>query len=65
VLKGNNQILLAKNFDWTYREGMIIKNLRGIRKTAYCTHTKEQASWTSKYGSVTFNQNGKEMPFLE
>jgi len=63
VLKGNNQILLAKNFDWTYREGMIIKNLRGIRKTAYCTHTKEQASWTSKYGSVTFNQNGKEMPY--
>jgi len=63
VLKDKNQIFVAKNFDWTYREGIIIKNLRGINKTAYYTNTGEQANWTSKYGSITFNQNGKEMPF--
>lgn len=63
VLKEGNKILLAKNFDWTYGEGIIIKNLRGTSKTAYFTHTGEQANWTSLYGSITFNQNGKEMPY--
>jgi len=63
VLKNGRQILLAKNFDWTYNNGIIIKNLRGISKTAYYTHTGKQATWTSKYGSITFNQNGKEMPY--
>jgi penicillin V acylase-like amidase (Ntn superfamily)/uncharacterized protein (DUF2141 family) len=63
VLKNDNQILLAKNFDWTYGDGIIMKNLRGIKKTAYFTQTGEQAQWTSKYGSVTFNQNGREMPY--
>lgn len=63
VLKNKNQILLAKNFDWTYRNGIIIKNLRGTTKTAYFTHTGAPLQWTSKYGSVTFNQNGKEMPY--
>ena len=63
VLKHNDQILLAKNFDWTLHDGMIIKNLRGTSKTAYFTHTGKQATWTSKYGSITFNKNGKEMPY--
>ncbi len=63
VLKNNGRILLAKNFDWTYGEGMIVKNLRGARKRAYYTHAGEQTTWTSKYGSITFNQNGKEMPY--
>lgn len=63
VLKLGNQIFLGKNFDWTYCDGVIIKNLRGTRKSAYFTHTGEQANWTSIYGSVTFNQNGKEMPY--
>jgi len=63
VLKNRNQLFLAKNLDWTFREGIIIKNLRGTSKTAYFTHTGQQAMWTSKYGSITFNQNGKEMPY--
>jgi choloylglycine hydrolase len=63
VLKKNGQFILAKNFDWTFRDGMLIKNLRHIQKTAYCTHTGRPANWTSKYGSVTFNQNGKNMPY--
>ncbi len=63
VLKQGNQLFLGKNFDWTYREGIVIKNLRGTSKTAYFTHTGEQAKWTSIHGSITFNQNGKEMPY--
>ncbi|MBK7220644.1 MAG: linear amide C-N hydrolase [Saprospiraceae bacterium] len=63
VLKNNQQVFLAKNFDWTFRQGVILKNLRGVNKTAYFTHQGSQASWISKYGSITFNQNGKEMPY--
>ena len=63
VLKNGKTILLGKNFDWTFDQGYIIKNLRNTSKIAYCTHNGTPASWTSKYGSVTFNQNGKEMPY--
>lgn len=63
VLKNGKTILLGKNFDWTFDKGYIIKNLRNTTKVAYFTHNGTPASWTSKYGSITFNQNGKEMPY--
>lgn len=55
--------MLGKNFDWTFDKGYIIKNLKNTTKVAYFTHHGTSASWTSKYGSITFNQNGKEMPY--
>jgi choloylglycine hydrolase len=63
VLKNGKTILLGKNFDWTFDQGYIIKNLKNTAKAAYYTHNGKPASWTSKYGSITFNQNGKEMPY--
>lgn len=63
VLKNERSIFLGKNFDWTFDKGHLIKNLRYVTKVAYYTHNGQPATWTSKYGSVTFNQNGKEMPY--
>lgn len=63
VLKNGKRIFLGKNFDWTFDEGHLIKNLRQTKKVAYFTHTGQPAIWVSKYGSITFNQNGKEMPY--
>lgn len=63
VLKNGKTVLLGKNFDWTFDNGYIIKNLKNTTKVAYCTHNGTPASWTSTYGSITFNQNGKEMPY--
>lgn len=63
VLKNDNNVFLAKNFDWTYGDGLLIKNVRGVHKTAFYTSAGTPVSWVSKYGSVTFNQNGKEMPY--
>ena len=57
----NSQIVLAKNLDWEIADGLIFTNKRGVRKTAYTNHYKK-LSWISKYGSVTFNQFGKEFP---
>jgi len=63
VLKNGNEVFLAKNFDWTYGNGYLIKNLRNTKKQAFYTQAGKPVSWISTYGSVTFNQNGKEMPY--
>lgn len=54
--------LLARNYDWKAGHGYIFKNLKGQKKFAYGWSGQHPASWTSKYGSVTFNQFGKEFP---
>ena len=53
----------AKNFDWGSGQGYIIKNISGQKKFAYGLRGSNQANWTSKYGSITFNQIGKEFPY--
>jgi len=64
VLDHNDQHVVGKNFDWMVDDGLIIINKRGVSKKAI--YVKEAnarlATWTSKYGSVTFNQLGREMP---
>lgn len=54
--------ILAKNHDWKVGHGYIFKNIRGQFKFAYGWSGNNPASWTSKYGSITFNQFGKEFP---
>ena len=55
--------ILAKNFDWYSGEGYLIKNLKGQEKYAYGFRSSNLAKWTSKFGSITFNQIGKEFPY--
>ena len=59
---GENKIL-AKNFDWGFGQGYLIKNIRGQQKYAYGFRGNNVAGWTSKFGSITFNQVGKEFPY--
>jgi len=61
VVKIDNQLVLAKNLDWEISNGIVMVNKKGVLKTAYCDNPK-RLSWISKYGSVTFNQFGKEFP---
>ncbi len=52
--------VFGKNYDWDVDDGLVIVNKRGVAKTAF---TEENpATWTSRYGSVTFNQYGREFP---
>jgi penicillin V acylase-like amidase (Ntn superfamily) len=53
----------ARNLDWNWDEGLVIVNPRNVRKASLAEPGTPAASWTSKYGSVTFNQFGQEMPF--
>ena len=60
-LDNNRRPVLGKNFDWILGDGLIVINKRGVSKKAL-VQKGERLSWTSKYGSVTFNQFGREFP---
>jgi choloylglycine hydrolase len=67
-LNHNGRIFVGTNYDWGVPDGLIIINQRDLSKTAMPSYRDDSevgipAVWTSKYGSVTFNQYGREMPF--
>ena len=49
--------LFGRSYDFEIGYGMVMANKRGVRKTA---QTAKPASWTSRFGSVTFNQYGRD-----
>jgi len=65
-LDSNEALVVGKNFDWTPIDALIVVNKRNVTKTAWVnpdSPEKQPASWTSKYGSVTFNSWGREFPY--
>lgn len=62
-MEGGHRIYLGRNLDWNWESGAIFVNPRNIHKTAIVINIQNAATWTSKYGSVTFNQFGRELPF--
>jgi hypothetical protein len=55
-------LVFGKNYDWSFGDGMLFVNPRGAQKSAQRTAHGEPASWRSRFGSVTFNQYGREFP---
>jgi choloylglycine hydrolase len=62
VMRGGGAILLAKNLDWPVGEGFVFVNKRDVIKEAFGGGPPIPMRWTSKYGSVSFNQFGREFP---
>jgi penicillin V acylase-like amidase (Ntn superfamily) len=58
----NGHMVFGRNYDWITDAGMVCTNLKGLSKTSLKTENGETISWVSKYGSITFNQYGKEFP---
>jgi len=61
----NGQPIFGKNYDWHLERSLVIINKRGVAKTALGDRKKDPgpfAHWTSKYGSLTFNQYGRQLP---
>lgn len=60
-----DRVLVGKNYDWVLGDGLIIVNKRGVKKTAF-NHWDETIDkpirWKSKFGSITLNQFGRELP---
>ena len=61
-LHKNGQMVFGRNYDWVTDAGMVCTNLKGLSKISMKTENGETISWVSKYGSITFNQYGKEFP---
>jgi penicillin V acylase-like amidase (Ntn superfamily) len=49
--------LFGRNYDFEIGYGLVMANKRGVSKSA---QTDQPAAWTSRYGSVTFNQFGRD-----
>lgn len=63
VLKDSKQILFGRNFDFNVGSGFVVNNPKGLSKYALVDHEKNIMRWTSRYGSITFNQFGREFPY--
>lgn len=62
-MAGAEEVLLAKNFDWHFGGGYLIKNPAGVRRRALPLFSTEVAAWTSIHGSLTFTQYGAGLPY--
>ena len=58
----NGQLAFGRNYDWVTGSGYITKNNRGLLKTSFKNPEGGTINWVSRYGSITFNQYGKEFP---
>ena len=61
-LIGKDEVLFGRNYDWEIGDALILVNKKGVAKTATVGQSPNPAKWVSKYGSVTFNQYGRENP---
>ncbi|MCP5108297.1 MAG: linear amide C-N hydrolase, partial [bacterium] len=58
--KNNGDWIYGRNYDWHTGHCLVMVNKRGVSKVALRDHNP--AKWVSKYGSITFNQYGREFP---
>lgn len=63
VLKTENNLLFGCNLDWQVGTGLLMTNPRNVEKIALIDSTENPVKWISKYGSITFNQVGRDLPF--
>ncbi len=58
--------VFGRNYDWHFGDAYVMVNKKGVNKKSYPVRTEEgkgrPAEWTARFGSVTFNQYGREFP---
>lgn len=62
LLSKDGKHYFGRNYDWVSGNGMVVINARAVKKTSFNPGGDKGISWTSKYGSISFNQFGKEFP---
>jgi len=63
VLRQENKIVFGRNLDWISGSGLIMTNPRSLKKKALVAASEKVIEWTSKFGSMTFNQIGRDLPY--
>lgn len=61
-LRQDGTVVYGRNYDFDIGTGVVIVNRRGVQKFSLPKKDSTTASWVSVYGSVTFNQFGREYP---
>lgn len=64
VLKSGQNLVFGRNYDWAIGYGFVMVNKRNqIKRTDLPPGASAKpVQWISKYGSITFNQYGREFP---
>ena len=63
LVSNDKRPIMGKSYDWDWGHGMVVVNPRGMKKTGMAAGaTDRPPTWTAQYGSVTFNQYGREFP---
>jgi choloylglycine hydrolase len=64
VLKSGQNLVFGRNYDWAIGFGLVMVNKRNLikRSDQAPVASAKSLQWISKYGSITFNQYGKEFP---
>jgi len=60
-LRDAGRVVFGRNYDFMIGDGLVVVNKRGVEKTSDVDGSRP-AIWTSTYGSVTFNQFGRDFP---
>jgi hypothetical protein len=61
-LDQSNDRIFGKSFDWYFNHGFLFVNKRNVEKEALVLDNSTPLKWVSKFGSVTFNQHGRDFP---
>ncbi len=62
-ISDSNNIVFGRNLDFLIGDGHIVVNKRNLKKVALIEPSEKPIKWISKYGSLTFNMMGWELPF--
>ena len=66
MIDNNGVPMVGKNYDWNVDAGLVIVNKRNVEKKGVlkiADPNEPILKWTSKFGSVTFNNFSREMAF--
>lgn len=61
-LFNDKDVIFGRNYDFPIGYGHVVINKRGVFKSAMAESGERPAQWTSQYGSLTFNQFGRDNP---
>lgn len=61
-LSNGNTKIFGRNYDFQIGKGLLIVNKKNITKESPKDKNNNSIQWTSLFGSVTFNQFGREYP---
>lgn len=62
LLSHGGDMVVVKSYDYYMGQGHVVVNPRGLAKTSMVFGGERAASWVARYGSVTLNQYGRELP---